>query len=196
MSVTNIQSRLNNQNDNLFQDHSITQLVTKLLYAPSRGIDKIIDVIAIKLFDKKQKQRALVLTAKSDHNGALALSPISPDTLAFQKIDHIYDTTYKRFSNENDLCKAIDLHTSQNKPILLVIRGHGNQKCIAADKDVNICVGDPLPKDSCFKNLPPKSVVILESCSTGKGGASWSDSQTSLLNMYLPTYEFFPQQKI
>lgn len=155
-------------NGNPFEGMSPGELVAKVLYAPCHVIDKISDIIAKPFFG--EKKQALILTANADHNGAFTLNPLNCRRLIYQRIERIYQTTFKKVSNVENLCKAIDLQAAKKESFnLLVIRAHGDQDCIQLDENVKFCVGDPLPDNSCFHHLPAKSVIILESCSTGKG---------------------------
>ncbi len=119
---------------------------------------------------KTKRPNALILTASSDHNGALALTFFQPDVFEFKQIERTHNAKYKSISDIPSLCRAIDEEKANGIAIdVLIIRAHGERRGMQLDNTNNLTIYDPLPKKSCLQNLAPKATIILESCSTGQG---------------------------
>ncbi len=127
-----------------------------------------------------QRGRALVLTASSDYNGALSneillsssegMKHSFHDIQTLKTLERFYDVTYKKVSDLNSFCQAIDQEAAQNgKPDVLLVRAHGEPLSMALDENRFLIVGDHLPVRSCLHNLSPHATIILHSCSTGEG---------------------------
>lgn len=121
----------------------------------------------------QSSKTALALTAEWDNPGAfdLSLFDCPYHMRVYHQLEDVYNVTYKRVASVDEFCHAIDHETATNGPIdLLIIRAHGNQHGIKLSDHNHIRVGDLLPPHSCLQNLPQGVSVVVDSCSTGKGG--------------------------
>lgn len=112
-----------------------------------------------------------------------------PNALILQANDssiknHVIENTFKDLEKDfyikrviiNDMksaCQTIDNEKESGyPPNLVIIFAHGKRGELLLDpsKEHSFQIGDPLPKDSCFHNLPKNATILLLSCATGVGG--------------------------
>ncbi len=116
-----------------------------------------------------KRPRALVLTASADHSGLLTPSCYNVGRVqSLLELEKSYDVEYRKVSSLTDFCKAIDQSAKKVDPIeCLVISAHGNERGISLSETESLQMGDDL---SCLRNLSPQATVVIDSCSTGRGG--------------------------
>lgn len=138
---------------------------------------------------------ALVIYTRKDWNHAFLNNPVK------QVIDAGNRTLYYEASSEEEVYAAIQATEATDSQIsLLLLGGHGNRESIVYGSDdprfkdednekLKIDLSDVTELKSYRKRFSDQAVFILQSCSTGEGGAEKSNVANSL-------HDAFPQVKI
>lgn len=135
----------------------------------------------LELSQKDQRPIALVLYTKADSQGAFRFNDIA------SLVNRGHRVLYYEVGRDTEVYEAIEQVGRHHKINLLVIGGHGSPKCInlGAENKTTVAMNEEKYLDTSdltemlernlSKYFSTNSTVILESCSTGFGGAkNWN----------------------